>query len=87
MDKLSLTDIAGMLHFSIYNQGQPIPQENLSKIWMKFYRDPHSAYSGSGLGLSITAQILSMHSMPYGAENREDGVRFYFSLPIAEGAF
>ncbi len=79
--KLSLTENAGMLHFSIYNQGQPIPQENLSKIWMKFYRDPHSAYSGSGLGLAIVAQILSMQDLDYGVENKEDGVRFYFSIP------
>ena len=30
--KLSLTERDGVLDFSIYNQGHPIPQENLSKI-------------------------------------------------------
>ena len=85
--RLEVAAEGGALHVSVFNQGRQIPQEELPRIWTKFYRDSGVSYSGSGLGLSITAQILSMHSMPYGAENREDGVRFYFSLPIAEGAF
>ncbi|MCI8714252.1 MAG: HAMP domain-containing histidine kinase [Oscillospiraceae bacterium] len=85
--RLEVAAEGGALHVSVFNQGRRIPQEELPRIWTKFYRDSGASYSGSGLGLSITAQILSMHHMPYGAENREDGVRFYFSLPIAEGAF
>ena len=73
-----------MLDFSVYNQGTPIPQENLSKIWTKFYCDRNSKYSGSGLGLAIVAQILSMQCLTYGAENQPDGVTFYFSIPTAE---
>lgn len=82
--KLSLLEQSGVLHFSIYNQGTKIPQENLSKIWTKFYRDSNAGYSGSGLGLSIVAQILSMQNLPYGAENRVDGVLFWFSIPVTE---
>ena len=77
--KLSLKENGGALDFSIYNQGPPIPQENLSKIWTKFYRDKNSRYSGSGLGLAIVAQILSMHGLPYGVFNQPEGVVFYFS--------
>ena len=82
--KLSLLEQPGVLQFSIYNQGPTIPQENLSKIWTKFYRGSGASYDGSGLGLAIAAQILSMQNLPYGAENRADGVRFHFSIPIAE---
>ena len=77
--KLSLTERDGMLDFSIYNQGHPIPQENLSKIWTKFYRNKNTKYSGSGLGLAIVAQILSMQHLTYGVLNRQDGVIFYSS--------
>ena len=80
--KLSLMERDGMLNFSIYNQGHTISQENLSKIWTKFYRDKNIKYSGSGLGLAIVAQILSMQHLTYGALNRQDGVVFYFSIPI-----
>lgn len=79
--KLSLKDCGNRLDFSIYNEGPPIPQEKLSKIWMKFYRDQNSKYSGSGLGLAIVAQILSMQHFTYGAENRCGGVAFFFSIP------
>lgn len=80
--KLSLTERDGMLDFTIYNQGRHISEENLSKIWTKFYRDKHAKYSGSGLGLAIVAQILSMQHVTYGAANRPDGVEFYFSIPV-----
>ena len=79
--KLSLLEQPGVLQFSIYNQGPTIPQENLSKIWTKFYRDSNSKYSGSGLGLAIVAQILSMQELDFGVKNRSDGVEFYFSIP------
>ncbi len=82
--KLSLTERDGVLDFSVYNQGHHIPEENLSKIWTKFYRDQHTKYSGSGLGLAIVAQILSMQHLTYGAANRPDGVEFYFSIPIVK---
>lgn len=79
--KLSLKENGGTLDFSVFNQGPPIPQENPSKIWTKFYRGSNSGYSGSGLGLAIVAQILSMQSLPYGAANQFGGVVFYFSIP------
>ena len=59
-------------------------KRDLPKIWTKFYRDSGAEYSGSGLGLSIVAQILSMQNLPYGVENQVGGVRFYFSIPVTE---
>lgn len=82
--RLELTVDDGALHFSIFNQGRTIPEHDLPKIWTKFYRDSGAEYSGSGLGLSIVAQILSMQNLPYGAENQAGGVRFYFSIPVTE---
>lgn len=82
--KLDLIEKAGMLYFSVFNQGPPIPQEDLPKIWAKFYRDRNAAYRGSGLGLAIVAQVLSMQHIDYGVENRQDGIVFYFSAPITK---
>ena len=82
--KLCLSNENGLLHFSVYNQGDTIPDEKLEKIWTKFYRDNRSKYSGSGLGLAIVAQILSMQELSYGAENLADGVQFYFSIPTIQ---
>ena len=82
--RLELAAEGEMLHFSVFNQGRPIPENDLPRIWTKFYRDSGAKYSGSGLGLSIVAQILSMQNLPYGAENQDDGVRFCFSVPVTE---
>ncbi len=82
--RLEVTADDGTLHFSIFNQGRTIPENDLPKIWTKFYRDSNAGYSGSGLGLSIVAQILSMQNLPYRAENRVDGVLFWFSIPVTE---
>ena len=82
--RMEVTVDGETLHFSIFNQGRPIPESGLPKIWTKFYRDSGAEYNGSGLGLSIVAQILSMQNLPYGAENQAGGVRFYFSIPVTE---
>lgn len=80
--RLSLTLHDDKLYFSIFNQGMPIPQEHLPKIWEKFYRDKNAGYSGSGLGLAIVAQILSMQNIEYGVTNQPEGVEFFFFIPI-----
>lgn len=82
--KLVLKENNNMLDFSIFNQGQPIPPEDLSKIWTKFYRNKNSKYSGSGLGLAIVAQILSMQNLPYDVKNEPGGVEFHFSIYIVK---
>ncbi len=79
--KLSVTRQNAKWYFSIFNQGNPISQENLSRVWEKFYRDKNVKYSGSGLGLAIVAQILSMQNLEYGIKNLSNGVVFFFSIP------
>lgn len=71
------------LSFSLFNQCSPIPEQELSKIWTKFYRGENTAGSGSGLGLAIVAQVLSVYQVPYGVRNLDTGVEFYFSFPIS----
>ncbi len=78
---LSLTMQGDRLHFSIFNEGKHIPEEALPKIWTRFYRNQNIDYQGSGLGLSIVAQILSMQDLEYGVKNMPGGVLFYFSIP------
>lgn len=72
------------LRFSIYNQGDAVPKEDLSKIWEKFYRGKDAPGGGSGLGLAIVSQILKLYKVPYGAENKNQGVEFHFYFPLQE---
>ncbi|MFS0726052.1 ATP-binding protein [Paenibacillus sp. 1P07SE] len=67
----------------IENKGARIPEEQLEKIWDRFYRGEqsrHRATGGTGLGLAISRQILELHGARYGAANTTDGVKFYFEL-------
>jgi len=66
--------------FKIENRGTQIPEEQLDKIWKRFYRTESSRSrmtGGTGLGLAIVQQILNLHGFQYGAENLSDGVLFY----------
>lgn len=67
----------------IENKGAHIPDEQLEKVWDRFYRGEtsrHRSTGGTGLGLAISKKILEMHGVPYGVNNTSDGVMFYFQL-------
>jgi len=67
----------------ISNQGPKIIQEDLERIFDKFYSVSHSnKVSGIGLGLSICKGIINAHGGKIWAENIPDGVSFNFSLPL-----
>lgn len=68
---------------SVFNTGSQIPDEDLDKLWTKFYKvdKAHTrTYGGSGIGLSIVKAIMDSHNKTCGVENRPDGVAFWFTL-------
>lgn len=78
--RIELDQENGSVVFKIENKGTQIPEEQLDKIWRRFYRTESSRSrmtGGTGLGLAIVQQILDLHGFQYGAENMPDGVRFY----------
>lgn len=80
---LSVIHTENKVKFTIFNQGEQIPPQDISKVWLKFYRgeNTHShLQGGSGLGLSIVAQILSMYHTEYAVQNMPSGVAFYFDF-------
>lgn len=67
----------------IENKGAHIPEDQLAKVWDRFYRGDtarHRSQGGTGLGLAISKNILELHGAEFGAANTEDGVLFYFYL-------
>jgi two-component system sensor histidine kinase VanS len=70
---------------SIFNEGNPIPEEAISHIWDTFYKVDSSRnreLGGTGIGLSIVKNILSHHGNRFGVSNENGGVCFYFTLPL-----
>ena len=79
--------IGDKVRVSVFNTGKPIPEEDLDKIWVKFYKvdKAHTReYGGSGVGLSIVKAIMDSMHQAFGVENEEDGVRFWFELDSAD---
>lgn len=69
--------------FSVENEGSHIPEEELPKIWDRFYRVDKSrdrSAGGTGLGLSIAKNILILHKAEYSVQNTGMGVKFGFVL-------
>ena len=70
---------------SVFNSGLPIPEDDLDKVWIKFYKVDKArtrAYGGSGIGLSIVKAIMDSHKQAYGVYNKEDGVVFWFDVAL-----
>ena len=64
---------------SVYNPGNPIPEEAMQRLWEAYYQaDESRSAGGSGLGLSIAREILERHGFSFGAENVDGGVSFWF---------
>jgi len=77
---------------TVEDEGPGIPDGSLSRIFERFYSErPEAERFGthSGLGLSISRQIVEAHNGHIRAENRRDGngrvqgARFVVSLPAA----
>lgn len=59
------------------NDGPHILENNLDKVWNKFFS---SNSDDRGLGLYISSQVLDAHGFNYGVENSELGVKFFIVL-------
>jgi len=80
---VNIVEKEGTVRVSIFNNGTPIPEAGIEKIWIKFYKVDKARtreYGGSGLGLSIVKAVMDLHQRKCGAINHEDGVEFWFEL-------
>ena len=75
------------LRVKVFNTGDHIPQEDINKLWVKFYKVDKARtreYGGSGIGLSIVEATMKAHGKDYGVTNVEGGVEFYFEVESAD---
>lgn len=74
-----------IVRISIFNTGDNIEEENLNRIWNRFYKADTSRNredGGTGIGLSLVKAIMNNYQKDYGVINKEDGVEFYFDLEL-----
>ncbi len=76
----------GLLEISVSDRGPGIPENDLQKVFDKFYRVHRpEGVSGTGLGLAICKGIVEAHGGLIRAENMEGGgAKFTVMLPLSE---
>jgi len=76
----------GQVTFAVADSGSGIPQEELGRVFERFYRGDqarHRADGGTGLGLAIARSIVEMHGGHIWAESPQgSGAIFTFRIPI-----
>jgi two-component system sensor histidine kinase KdpD len=67
----------------VSDSGPGVKEEDLPRLFDKFYRGSQTGKTGAGLGLAICKGIVDIHGGILRAENRpEGGMLFEFSLPL-----
>lgn len=71
---------------SVFNTGVPIPQDEIPKIFERFYRvdKARTTITGSGLGLSIAKRIAEDHLTKIGVTSNEQGTCFSIEFKLAK---
>ena len=77
----------GKARVTVFNTGDNISKENLSRIWNRFFKADGARNrddGGSGIGLSIVRAIMNNYGNDFGVENKDNGVEFYFEADLSE---
>lgn len=73
---------ADKVYVSIFNSGSHMTEEQIIRIWDRFYKSDKSRTNkeSTGLGLPIVRLILTQHGEDIWVKNVRDGVEFTFTL-------
>ena len=85
---VSVKKTGAVVRVSVYNTGENIPEEDLDKVWIKFFKVDKArtrAYGGTGIGLSVVKAVMDAHNQKCGVINHQGGVEFWFELEAANG--
>ena len=71
------------MRIKVFNTGDQIKEEDITRIWNRFYKSDESRNredGGTGIGLSFVKAIMNNYGNAYGVINYENGVEFYIEL-------
>lgn len=81
--RIRLKQLDGSVTFSIWDNGLPIPEADIDRIFNKFYQgDNFHASEGNGLGLALVRKIVAAAHGTINVTSSEDaGTEFVVALP------
>lgn len=71
------------IRIKVFNTGEKIEEEDLERVWKRFYKLDSSRNredGGTGIGLALVKAIMANYQNRFGVENKENGVEFYIEL-------
>lgn len=80
--KITTNDKGSKVYVSVFNNGPLLKDEELVRIWDRFYKSDKARTNkdSTGLGLPIVRLILAQHGEDIWVNNEQDGVRFTFTI-------
>ena len=85
--EITVEKVSNKIRVSVFNTGENIPEEDLQRIWGRFYKLDSSRNrqdGGSGIGLALVKAIMNNYQNEYGVKNKKNGVEFYFDMDISD---
>lgn len=85
--EIKVEKVGNKIRVSVFNTGENIPEEDLQRIWGRFYKLDSSRNrqdGGSGIGLALVKAIMNNYQNEYGVKNKKNGVEFYFDMDISD---
>ena len=82
--EISAAKTGNSVRLSVFNEGEGLPEEELPKIWEKFYRTDRARTreaGGTGIGLSLVRASRIPCTAPAARRTVEGGICFWFELP------
>jgi len=73
------------VRISVFNTGDKINENEMQRIWGRFYKIDSSRNrenGGTGIGLAFVKAIMNNYKNEYGVVNKENGVEFFFDLDM-----
>lgn len=80
--KIETNNKANKVYVSIFNDGPLLKEEEISRIWERFFKSDKARTNkeSTGLGLAIVRLILTQHGEDIWVRNEKDGVMFTFTI-------
>lgn len=83
---IGLTGLGRKVRFYVTDHGEGIAPDEISHVWERYYKSStHHVRSteGSGLGLSIVKEILTLHKADFDVKSTlGEGSTFWFEIPL-----
>lgn len=81
---LGCEDNNGLCRIYVYDNGMGISEKDLKHVWDRYYKvdkEHKRVHLGSGIGLSLSKDLLEAHNLKYGVESKEkEYSKFYFDI-------